>query len=211
MKRDYAVTSAFLRGGRSAAQRSLHWYFIHTDVGLSQMAIKTLESRTRACSEDVSQSFEELRALRDYFRSDAALCRALGWRPATARDWLRGTVTRSRLDHRAQVRWLLALARKANEWVVEPNQVGDWICEPQAALTDSSPSVVVRTLGGEGLKMLLNDFVKIAPRTRLGNPPLPSANELRAALATTLDLGTRTLVERAARAPRGDVDLSDFD
>ena len=168
-------------------------------------------SRTQRRSPSALHSFLELRELRPFYRSKARLVRALGWRPSTVDAWLKGDVARPRLEHRDQVRRLRELCRKAEAWAVEPQQVGDWTLEAQSTLADRAPSEVLRVLGEEGLDKLLRNFVKIAPRTPVGDPELPSAEQLRTALAQTLDSDTRTLINRAADAAPLDVDLSDFD
>jgi len=148
---------------------------------------------------------------RRYYRSDAALSRALGWTPDTVAAWLPGSVVRPRVERREQVRRLLALCKGAAEWVSDPLLIGEWTLVPQRQLADRSPAEVLRVLGDEGLEATLGHLARIAPRTPVGELTLPSAEQLRASLRQTLGEDTRLLVDRARRVPRGSADLSDFD
>ena len=148
---------------------------------------------------------------RRYYRSDAALSRALGWSPDTVAMWLPGSVVRPRVECREQVRRLLALCKGAAEWVSDPLLIGEWTLEPQQQLADRSPAEVLCVLGDEGLEATLGHLAQIAPRTLVGNLRLPSPEQLRASLRQTLGEDTRVLVDRARRAPRVSADLSDFD
>jgi hypothetical protein len=167
--------------------------------------------RLRGRGDEARRAVAGLRELRRrYYRSDAALSRALGWAPDTVAAWLPGSVARPRVERREQVRRLLALCKGAAEWVGDPLLVGEWTLEPQRRLAGRSPAEVLRVLGEEGLDATLGHLARIAPRTPVGDLPLPSAEELRASLRRTLGEGTRVLADRARRAPRLRADLSDF-
>jgi hypothetical protein len=168
--------------------------------------------RRRGRGDEARHAVAELRELRRrYYRSDAALSRALGWAPDTVAAWLPGSVVRPRVERREQVRRLLALCKGAAEWVGDPLLIGEWTLEPQRQLADRSPAEVLRVLGDEGLEATLGHLAQIAPRTPVEDLQLPSAEQLRASLRQTLGEDTRLLVDQARRAPRGSADLSDFD
>jgi len=168
--------------------------------------------RRRGRGDEAGHAVTELRELRcRYYRSDAALSRALGWAPDTVAAWLPGSVVRPRVERREQVRRLLALCKGVAEWVSDPLLIGEWTLEPQQQLADRSPAEVLCVLGDEGLDVTLGHLAQIAPRTPVGDLRLPSAEQLRASLRQTLGEDTHLLVDRARRAPRGSADLSDFD
>ncbi len=166
----------------------------------------------RSRGDEARRAVAGLRELRRcYYRSDAALSRALGWAPDTIAAWLPGSVMRPRVERREQVRRLLALCKGAAEWVSDPLLIGEWTLEPQQQLAGRSPAEVLRVLGDEGLDATLGHLAQIAPRTPVEDLRLPSAEQLRESLRQTLGEDTRVLADRARRAPRRRADLSDFD
>jgi hypothetical protein len=167
--------------------------------------------RHRRQGDGARRAIVELRDLRNrYYRSDAALGRALGWRPDTVAVWLSRDVARPRIERREQVHRLLVLCKSAGEWVGDPLLVGDWTLELQQLLADRSPAEVLCVLGDEGLQVTLGHLARIAPRTPVEDLELPSVEQLRAALRQTLGEDTRLLVDRARNADRPTADLSDF-
>lgn len=101
---------------------------------------------------------------------------------------------------------MLAVAQAADEWVQDDRTlVGEWLVSPNDALQGVSPAAIVRRLGRDGVNRLTIGMHRVAPRTPVKEPVLPSEREL----ATLLDeLGFPA-------SPGGeavtDVDLSDFD
>jgi hypothetical protein len=167
--------------------------------------------RHRRQGDEARRAVAQLRELRSrYYRSDAALSRALGWTPDTVAAWLPGGVMRPRVERREQVRRLLALCKGAAEWVSDPSLIGDWTLESQQLLADRSPAEVLRVLGDEGLQTALGHLVQIAPRTPVEELELPSVEQLRASLRQSLGEDTRLLADRARDASRPTADLSDF-
>jgi hypothetical protein len=72
----------------------------------------------RSRGDQAKRAVAGLRELRRrYYRSDAALSRALGWTPDTVAAWLSRSVVRPRVERREQVRRLLTLCKGAAEWV----------------------------------------------------------------------------------------------
>jgi hypothetical protein len=167
--------------------------------------------RTAAPSDDAIRAFDQFDALRRYFRSEAQMARALGWKPNTVAAWGRRMVTRPTIEHRQGVQRLLVLLKRSAEWTVEDHLAGDWVLEAQAELKDHSPSVVLRVLKDKGLKTMMDKFTRIAPRTPVGEVDLPSAEDLEAGLRETLGGAALAMFDRAGEAPEVEVDLSDFD
>lgn len=168
--------------------------------------------RRRRQGDEARRALAELRELRSrYYRSDAALSRALGWSPDTVAAWLSRDVARPRIGCREQVRRLVALCKGAAEWVSDPSLIGGWTLEPQQPLAGRSPAEVLRVLGEEGLQVTLGNLAQIAPHTPVEELELPSVEQLRASLRQTLAQDTRRLVDRAREADRPTADLSDFD
>lgn len=174
-------------------------------------AVRPHVGRPSVPSSDAVHAFDLFDALKVFFRSDAALARALGWQPNTVAAWSDRQVLRPRVEHRRAVDRLLVLMRRASEWTTEKYLAGDWALERQALLADLSPSMVLRVLRETGLRILLGAFVKIAPRTPVGQLNLPSAEDLAAALRQTLGGEALVMFEEAGKAPQVAVDLSDFD
>lgn len=177
---------------------------------MTRTLYRTSSRRSAEPSQEAREAFEGFDELASYFRSHALLARALGWRAATVSAWSRHAVARPRIAHRDAVRRLLALVRIAGEWTTDPHLAGDWTLTRQPVLGDQSPSAVLQVLKDEGLKRMSDNFARVAPRTRVGDAALPSADALRDALNRTLSPDADRFVQRAAVASNHAADLSDF-
>ena len=162
-------------------------------------------TRPRTPTSDAVRAKDAFATLSLYFSRTSQLRKALGWSEPTIRSWQGAAPARPRTEHVQRVLHLLEVAHAAHEWVHDDiHRVGEWLLAPNEAMAGLQPAAIVRKLGANGVKSLLDGMYRIAPRTRSYEGLDLSPEQLLKALA---GLG----LTRPRGAPRVDVDLSDFE
>jgi hypothetical protein len=162
----------------------------------------------RAASPEAEAARHAFVALSCCFASHAQMQRALGWSAPTLRTWRTEPPARPRADHVARLWQILTVARAAEEWIHDDDRsrIGTWLVSPNDGLQGLAPATVVRRLGKEGVDRLLTGMHRIAPRTPVKEPALPTEQDL----AAELDRLGFPAPAPAPAAVATDVDLSDF-
>jgi hypothetical protein len=172
------------------------------------MAIVEVARRrsTRAPSPRAVAAARDFNELATFFATRSQLRQALGWSAPTVRQWLGSDLpARPRSESVRVVINLLEVCRAASRWVSDRHRVGEWAVAPQPEFDGVAPAVLVQRLGGEAVRALVDNMVRIAPREHVApEPPDLSVEGLRSTLAS---LATPAIAPAAPVA----VDLSDFD
>lgn len=180
-----------------------------TQTAPKQQPTSARTRRSRGRDSPSAQALEAHRALAElqrFFDTKTALAKALGWSLPTLRGWFASAPTRPRHESIRDVIQLRDLAVAAGKWVSDPLQVGEWLLAPLPELRGSIPARLAVDLPADGVELLINDMVLIAPRQRA----TPQSAKM------SVDLLRETLAQlKVTSLPPvgavGEVDLSDFD
>jgi transcriptional regulator with XRE-family HTH domain len=150
--------------------------------GAAKKSRRMVKSPARAKSAIALYGATRFQEIRQYFRSDLEVARALGWDPATVSQWRRGEVVRPSRRKIRQVELLGRLAEETNPYLSDPLDVGSWIAAPQPYLGGKAPGRWVDERGEAGLRQLVSSLVDWMPRLAQGELEPVDPQEADAAL-----------------------------
>lgn len=174
-------------------------------IGETQRRARTARDANRP-SPEAQTAHEAFVDLQPFFATKTDLAAALGWSLPTLRHWVDSAPTRPRTASVHDLTQLRDVALAAAKWVSDPLCVGDWLLTPLPELLGSIPARLAVELPREGVDLLINDMVLIAPKQHVS----PASGTM------SVELLRQTLEKLKAapirpRVASGAVDLSDFD